>query len=466
MQLYLIAPFHSCFSLKASNYLEDEGYRAFWNAITAPLKKSFPDLALLHTTKSGCLRYEVIEQDSQLLKEEAVKFFECESLKNTIDEALAAADTACLHEQLHGKIRYLTDSATITLLDNTIGMFEIQFEFEDDIAQEHPMFARNLQHWTNSVVRQILSHAYPSMVQPFIDKVISLDKKSLYIEKPGKHYGFPSVYPGESTKRFSRKTAIGEPLWVNRTIIQGPGSEIPACFFNEWIFTNDDKSEVIRLLRQGNNDEKKGVYLAWGNNYIYAGHDQQVVKDAKRILLLTQYFYVMFDSMSLNLSHVIGSARNIRRYSDSTVYNEILKELVDTVSLIEIKYIDTLQNIQGNREVFFRDLTEKWAFHEIMQNIDKKAQVCKNKIHEQYQKSFKKSQMMAELLLLFLGGISLLEFTNSIVTYWLTGGVDDGVFGLYNLGKVFPPNALLWGALFLLSLFFFVYIKLYLSRKE
>ncbi len=468
MHLYLIAPFHTCFGLKTSNFADDLQYKNFWNEAAQKLSVEDKEtLMLLHASKQEQLRYKVIDQDSHLLKEDIVKFSQSAYMKRIIDDAILQADKQYLNHEQAGLIEYTADSACFTLLDNTVGMFEIQLKLSDKLPFSEQGFAGIIQHWTNNLCQLVVTSFFEKKIYPFIQKIIALDHKKLFIETEGAHYGFPNIKTKKSTANsFGRNTPVGDPLWVSRTVIQSPGEEIHVDFFNEWIFSKEDKKCIMERLRLFREDEKNSIYLGWGNNFFYACINNQAVNDAKRILLLTQYFYVILDTLSLNLSFIIGASKNIKKTSKCREYNATMNELVNTFSAIEIRFTDALQNLQGNREVFFRDLMEKWAFHELLGSIEKKADFCKRSINEQFQKSFKKGQMMAELLLLFLGGISLLEFTNTLIVYWFNIGIDDGIPGLYHLGKIFPPNALLWGAVFLLASFFFVYIRIYMRKSQ
>jgi len=184
-------------------------------------------------------------------------------------------------------------------------------------------------------------------------------------------------------------------------------------------------------------------------------------------LILAQYYYTVLDNIGLNLSFIVSASKKTPKARDNKAYNTLLKELVTTANIIEIGYIDTLQNLQGNRKIFFKDLAEKWGFDHLISNINKKKEVCENLINQLYQQSFKKGQIMAELLLFFLGGISLLEFANTLVSYWSNNiGINDHIPGIYDIGKYFPPDIILWGAFFLLSVFFFIYFKFYINRKS
>lgn len=468
MHLYLIAPFHTCFGLKTSNFADDPEYKNFWDKAARKLSDSDKEtVMLLHASKQEHLRYKVIDQDSHLLKEEVVRFTESALMNSIIGEAIQQADKQYLTRKQAGLIAYEADSAHFTLLDNTVGMFEIQLRLSDKLPVSQPGFAGVIQHWTNELCRLVVTSCYKKIIYPFIQKLIAFDKKKLFIEAEGAHFGFPNIKTKKTkANAFGRETSVGDPLWVSRTIIQPPDEDIRVDFFNEWIFTQEEKKCIIERLKLYREDEKNSIYLGWGNNFFYACPNSNSVKDAKRILLLTQYFYVILDTLSLNLSFIIGASKNLKKVSQCREYNNTMKELVNTFSAIEIRFVDALQNLQGNREVFFRDLMGKWAFQELLDSIEKKADFCKRSINEQFQKSFKKGQMMAELLLLFLGGISLLEFTNTLIVYWFSIGVDDGIPGLYHLGKIFPPNALLWGAVFLLATFFFVYMRIYMKKSQ
>ncbi len=468
MHLYLIAPFHTCFGLKTSNFADDPQYKYFWNEASQKLSKEDEEtVMLLHASKQEQLRYKVIDQDSHLLKEDVVRFTQSASMKKIIDEAIGQANKQYLSHEQDGLIDYTADSARFTLLDNTIGMFEIQLKLSDKLPFSQPGFAGIIQHWTNHLCQLVVTSYYQKKIYPFIQKIMSLDHKKLFIESEGTHYGFPNIKTKKTKETsFGRETPVGEPLWVNRTVIQSPGEDIRVVFFNEWIFSKEDKKCIIERLKLFREDEKNSIYLGWGNNFFYAYTNSNAVKDAKRILLLTQYFYVILDTLSLNLSFIIGASKNIKKASKCRDYNATMNELINTFSAIEIRFVDALQNLQGNREIFFRNLIEKWAFHELLSSIEKKADFGKRSINEQFQKSFKKGQMMAELLLLFLGGVSLLEFTNTLIVYWSVIDIDDGIPGLYHLGKIFPPNALLWGAVFMLATFFFIYMRIYMRKNQ
>jgi len=468
MYLYLIVPFYSEFSLKSGIFVEDNSYIEFCNSLTNSLtEEEAAYITLLHTNRADGMRYKVIKKDANLLKEEVIKFNSNQYLQDIIDNVIAESGNKHFANAEKQSITYHPNSSIFTLFDNTIGVYEITLQISDEFMSLDVEMTDKLQLFTNDLCQNIISKYYRNIILPFIKKISKLDIKNNFLEKIN-HYGFPNIQENNLKESdFQRRTPVGKALWVNRTAIVDVEQNIDVNFFNDWIFSEEDKAKIIEKLKQSNSDEKNGVYLGWGNNYIYADINNQVVKDAQKTLILSQYYYAILDSLGQNLSCIIGTTKNINSFNKNKKYRALLNELVNTANLIEINHIDTLQNLQGNRESFFRDIIKKWAFDDLFLNIERKKNISQNKIQEQYQISFKKGQTMAELLLFFLGGISLLEFANTLISYWsANSGLKDNIPGLYDIGNLLPPDAILWGAFFLLSIFFIVYYKFYISRKD
>jgi hypothetical protein len=467
MYLYLIVPFRTHFSLKSSSYVSlGDAYKNFWKNFATKLDaKEQKKISLLHQPKEKNMRFKVIHEDSNLLREEILKINEDEKIKTLINEVVYEQNKMYFPNNQNEKIKFVEGTSNFTLFDNTIGIFEITLEIPSAFFHKLDSFLENIQHWGNDVCNKIVQTTYNDTILPLIKKIVNFDKNRKFIANTENHYGFPDI--SKKKNLLIHKAQTGQPLWVNRTLIQNHDSKINPDLINKWIFTHSSITDIINTLEQYNDDEKNSAYLGWGNNFIYNEINSNVVKDAKKALLLSQYYYGVLDSLNINLSYIIGQSNYISKFKESKNYNSLLKELVNIVSIIRVGYIDTLQNFQGDREFFFRQVIESWSIPELFENIEQKSNVCKEKISEIYKHSMKKSQFIVELLLFFLGGISLLEFVNTLITFWSNkAGTKDDIPGLYDLGAQFSPDGLLWSGMILLIVFFILYSNYFIKGSK
>jgi len=400
------------------------------------------------------------------LKDAVIKISEDKEIRSIIDDAIKQTVDEHFIKKRINPPSYVPNSSVFTLFDNTVGTFEIEIEFLDNI-QEDIDIIDSIECWSGEICNIIVSNFYKETILPLIKKIVKMDSSKRSLEKIGSYYGFPNVSERRGRLKCDfRKTEVGMPLWVNRSIITENSENIRKEFFYKWILSEENKEDVYESIC-GNVKEDRCVYLGWGNNFIHSKNKNGVEEDVKKSLILAQYYYTILDNLGLNLTYIISAAKKLKRSKDHKAYNVLFKELVATVNIIEIRFIDTRQRLQGNRRYFFKDLVNKWDFDELIISLNKKKVVCEKLVTDLYHQSFKKGQIMAELLLFFLAGISLLEFANTLVSYWSdNAGMNDHIPGIYDIGKLVPPDLLLWGAFFILSLFFILYFKLYINRKS
>lgn len=474
--LYFKAPFRTHFSLKEGNVLASGSeYQQYWKKLEkADLGKSIGNNAYkieyLHNIDTETsLQFESVGEDSktsfitspQVIVIEPGKWFN-EIFKQFYNEL-----NHSLPDAYQNVISYKKDSCKIILFKNTIANLELILTINLSNKDISEQFISIIEKWTNSLASKITDHIYNDFIYQFIQKIYHFNEKNKFISSPNQHYGFPDINKKpENQLLFKRKVKCAFPLWVSRTLVVGKIDDDFSNLVKRWIITTRSKDEIIDQLRNKKHDEKNMVYLGWMHSLSTAGLDSRIFQDVKQALSFTQYFYAVLDSISLNLSQIIGISHKRKSINETKRYKELLEEMVFIANLNKTEFADVSQSMQRNRAFFLKDLVQKWTVDELFDNVDKKIELCKENINKIYQKAFNRSQRVAELLLFFISGFAILEFLKGLSEFfWSPDSLEEDVWGLYNLGKLFDPNTMLWFGISIFLMLFIIYTTIINKQK-
>lgn len=466
--LYFKAPFRTHFSLQIGNVLSaGKKYHQFWGKVkngnfgktlsNNPYKIEYID----HIEDDNSLQFESVSSDANALDVVSPQVMEI-TPDNWITEkiiALAVEHNNLLPDSMKNKLSYEPGSCVVTIFKNTIANMDMLFkinltnkEISDDLIDA-------MEKWTNQIAKSIIAFLYDDFISPLIKNIHQLSAKEQFISPINNHYGFPDINNKAQNQLLSNKAKYAVPLWVSRMLVIDNIDEHFDDLIRRWIITTYSKDEVIENLKHGNTDEKNSIYIGWMHSvYVMRKDENDVWDDARQAISLIQYYYAVLDSISANLSQIIGVSHKKKTVKQMQIYKSLLEEMVFITNLNKTEFADVKQSLQRNKAFFFNDLMNKWTVNNLFDNVDKKIELCKENIDKIYQKAFNRSQKVAELLLFFISGFAILEFLKGISEFfWSPENYKDKAWGLYALGRTFDPNTMLWFGISVFLVLFIVY---------
>ncbi|MCB2196097.1 MAG: hypothetical protein KQH79_09555 [Bacteroidetes bacterium] len=474
--IFFKAPFRTHFSLQEGNVLASgRDYHQFWNKVEQfnlgkSISKNSYELDYLHNINiDNSILFESVASDANVLNVFSPQVIQIkpgewftDKLKSWLNDIVHI-----LPDDKKDVLEYDPHSCIITIFKNTVANVEVIFKLNLTNKEIDDNFIESVEKWTNQLATRMITFFYDDFILPFIKKLYKIGENHNYLSSLNNHYGFPDINNRpEKQILFKRKMNCAIPLWVSRTLLVGKIDDTFDDLVRRWIITTRSKDEVINQLKNSKFDEKNGIYLGWMHSLFTSTKNSKVFSDARQALSLTQYYYAVLDSINLNLSQIIGISHKKKSIKETQHYKRLLEEMVFIADLNKTEFTDVTQSMQRNRAFFLNDLVKKWTVNELFDNVDKKIELCKDNINKIYQKAFNRSQRVAELLLFFISGFAILEFLKGLSEFfWSPDNYNDEVWGLYNLGKIFDPNTMLWFGISVFLMLFIVYTTIINRQK-
>lgn len=466
MRLRLVVPFRCHFNMNNPRVWADEdGYCRFWNEIAQALPASGRNYPLirscdfLHTQPTPVgLRYQRLAECGSLRSPEILRVHPAAEVDQLVRGAAKKAEDVLTVDRLKGALVFVSETLLFRLYDHTLGLAEVALEFPEALWEgDGKQLTVDIQNWSNTFMNQFIPAYYRSALFPLVIDLWRLDSAGGYLETPGDYHGFPEVTLKERAERTSaapldyEPVAAGQPLWVNRSLhVDALNVPRRQAILKHWVASACDD---IGMARQ-----TEFVYLGWGHNVFNAPVDSVLARDAWEVLLLCQYFYTVLESANLGLTRFIGLSLGQLSHQETQKLDLVLQDVVASVNLLIVDFNDTQQNLQGHRQAFFKDLRHRWGVDTLVQNVEKKIGLVETQINRLYEKSVKTSQTLIGLILCAIGGIALVSLCLSLSQYARSavvpseqGPAGDGVWGLLDLAAVYPPDAVIWGGIFILT---------------
>jgi hypothetical protein len=484
MLLRLVAPFRCHFNVNNHQTLcHVQEYADFWERTGRPIRDqlaAYPavkDAVFLHARLGpATMRYQKIHENGSLIPPEVLQVVPSGDVGPLLADAVRRGEDALQDPKLRGAVAPLVETLLFHVYDNTIGLAEVSLDLDERWCEDpaEQRFAE-LQAWTNAFMNHLLPAYYRSSVYPMLLDLWRVDGREEFIETPGEYAGFPDVTLAAAPSRFFGTpapdfdpAAAGHPLWVNRTLcIKGAAPEVRDQVLRHWVPSAGGHAELEKLFAR-----PESVFLGWGHNIMDARPEGLLARDAWQALLLCQYFYTVLESTSLTLSRFVGMSLGRLSRRQMRQMSAVLQDIVSTVNLLIAQFNDTQQNLQGNRQLFLKDLKERWGIDAMVQSIEKKSAMVTQQIDHLYDRLTKVSQSVIETMLFAIGGIGLVEFCLNLAVYARTPlgdsktlPGDDAVPGLLDLGAAVPADAVLWAGLGLLAVAFGLFLAFQRQRR-
>lgn len=405
--------------------------------------------------------FQDIDQDGTRLVAEIFRIYMKD--EEMLQSSMAKAREALTHRELARFISLVPGSASISIYDNTVGVFDVSLDISDELSDtDFCLLLDEIQAWSNTYVSEVIERYYGQRLLPLFRSVWDLDPEGDFIQTPGSKTFFLDLKKNELNP-------TTETLWVNRTL-----------YIDEAL--NDSRYDALRDRWLMGDAETEGqvnketvtndIHLNWGNNFIGMDAPPQKQKDAIEALRLCQYFNTVLEKTNNELSRLIGMALARRKRKKARQIDLHLNEVVETVNLLLVQLRETHLNLQGNRQQFFSELVDKWGLETFRENIENKIAFCKEKIEQLHKEKVKRNQTMMELILFGIAGVALVEFIVSVSSYAkdiafnpLFDSVQDRIPGLIDVGKMLSPNEMIWLGIFLLFLFWLLYFIFQMRSK-
>jgi hypothetical protein len=478
MRVRLLAPFRYHFDLLHRTVLSDErAYCTFWERAGRAIHNRLGDYPHLESAlflhsryEEAALRYERIHQNGTSLSPEIFRLTPSAKFGPHLARAAAEAD-ALLPTDVRGFLTPLPQTLLFRGFDNTVAQAEILVEADArHLGAQAENACRLLQDWSNCLLREVVKRFYASTLFPLLLDLWQADPRGEFLEPPGQFKAFPDVTLTRPLKRGERgegaydPAVAGKPLWVNRSLYWSEGSGVPPLDKVAAHWLSPTACGEFRAARASSDE---AIYLGWGHNILCAPADSTLATDAWEALLLGQYYYSVLETTNLGLNRFIGLTLGEMSRKETARLNALMQDVVSSVNLVVTQFIDTQQNLQGNRQGFFKDLKHRWNMDALVHNIEKKIGMVSQQVSRIHEKWVKSSQFFIELILFAIGSIGLLEFTVALTQFSRTevsppdkGPAADGVPGLLDLAAALPPDGVLWGGisvLAVLALFFILF---------
>jgi len=463
---YFKAPFRTNFSVQTGNVLSaGNEYHHFWEIVSNEklgdvLSQNTYSIEFNHKKdNSNKIQFESVSTDANsvnMISPIVIQLKPNEWINKKIEEFQKEL-IYILPEEHHSDLKFEPNSCVISIFKNTIANIDMLFKIELNNKDLSKKFMNAIEEWSNQLAKKLIGFFYTDFLTPLFKKLYELSHHEKYISPLDNHYGFPDINQKEQ-QLLKQTIHCGLPLWVSRMLIIAEQDQYFDQTVSDWIITTKPKKDVIQNLKEHNKDEKNSIYLGWMHSIYVKNENDEIFSDACHAISLIQYYYAVVDSISMNLSQIIGISHKKKTVKEMQKYKDLLEEMIFITNLNKTEFGDIKQSLQRNKAFFFNDLMNKWTVNNLFENVDKKIELCKENIDKIYQKAFNKSQKVAELLLFFISGFAILEFLKGLSEFfWSADNYKENSWGLYALGRLFDPNTMLWFGISIFLLLFILY---------
>ncbi|MCF8227369.1 MAG: hypothetical protein K9G58_11090 [Bacteroidales bacterium] len=463
---YFKIPFRTSFSLNEGNILQQHAeYQELLKRINKKeIRKYTGDKDIPYSFshlkfKSEKLQFESVHADSSMNDAFSPCFLEIKAPTWFEDQIIEIFEKRFSKDELQN-LSFLRKSCKIELFRNTFATMECIFQIDKENHEISLEMIKKLEDFSNEYSGIIIKELHESIIEPLYKLFRSTEKHDRFFCIRGNHTGFPDIPAmGKNERIITRTVKTNEPLWVSRALIIGKYDDGFEDLFSHWIVAMESKEGILGKIKNNQGDEKNHVYLGWMHSIMLGELHEQVIQDAFFSLGLAQYYYTIFDSLNQNLSQIIGISNNRDFQKRSKPYKKLLEDMIYVTDQITVNYADILQGLQPNRTFFFEKLVEQWTIDNIMENVRKKINICKDNMKKIYQKRFNKSQRAAEILLFFISGFAILDFLSGLSEFiFKPESISRDVWGIYNLVKWAEPNTMMWFGLVIFLLVLSIYL--------
>lgn len=224
----------------------------------------------------------------------------------------------------------------------------------------------------------------------------------------------------------SELTDCDSVLWTGRCYItRVPESDVEA-------------SDTFSIIHEcpPNSYENNDAYFRSGN-CLFLSNDMSLSLDNRRILFLLQHYNALLYSYQQSMSDAYHQLQLLKALSSSKrrkALEKLIRRMVSikNLSYVRLEFSDSLRGLQGGRKPLAQELICAWEINEIEESLLDRATYINNAItsyENQLNRAINKS---IEIILMLIGGISLVDITNNFVSA-AQSVKHDTTWGIYDI---------------------------------
>lgn len=333
------------------------------------------------------------------------------------------------------------ESLFFSVYGNTIAILtmEIDLDIDPDMASGDKW--HGLDTWTTYFKMQVLDKIYLSKIKPTVQAVSDCAREHLpgFIIPPSEYAIYYDMLENEEISKI-RKSAMGQLLWVNRTLICPRGTDTTG-----WLVKRLDDKDALDM-------EMSDAYLFSGNSVImtHKGREVSNLESLWEGIYTAQYYYAVLDVISKNITRFVGQGFGKKDNNALRQLSRDMEHIINSVTIIQVKYKDIYTELQGFSRRVFKRLETEWDFASLFANVQNKINLCKSNVDRLNQYISQRNQLRVQLVLTIVAGMGILNMMISLSNYAhklleeQKLGAENEVFGILNIAASLTPNTLLW----------------------
>lgn len=210
------------------------------------------------------------------------------------------------------------------------------------------------------------------------------------------------------------------------------------CYITRVPETREEASRVFSIIHEsephtyGDNE----AFFRSGN-CLFLSNAIALSLDNRRVLFLLQHYnallYAYQQSMS-NAYHQLQALKSLSSGKRRKALEKLIQRMVSikTLEYIRLEFCDSLRGLQGSRKPLAQALISAWEINSVEKSLLERAAYINNAISSYENQLNRAINKSIEVILMLIGGISLVDITNNFVAA-SQSVKHDSTWGIYDI---------------------------------
>ena len=184
------------------------------------------------------------------------------------------------------------------------------------------------------------------------------------------------------------------------------------------------------------NYENNEAFFRSGN-CLFLNNDISLSLDNRRVLFLLQHYNAMLYAYQQSMSSAYHQLQSLKALSSSRrrkALEKLIQRMVSirTLEYIRLEFCDSLRGLQGSRKPLANALIDAWEINAVEDSLLDRAAYINNAISSYENQLNRAINKSIEVILMLIGGISLVDITNNFVAA-SQSVKHDSTWGIYDI---------------------------------
>ena len=210
------------------------------------------------------------------------------------------------------------------------------------------------------------------------------------------------------------------------------------CYITRVPESAEEAKQAFSIIHEcpPSNYENDEAFFRSGN-CLFLNNDISLSLDNRRVLFLLQHYNAMLYAYQQSMSNAYHQLQSLKALSSGRrrkALEKLIQRMVSirTLEYIRLEFCDSLRGLQGSRKPLANALIDAWEINAVEESLLDRAAYINNAItsyENQLNRAINKS---IEVILMLIGGISLVDITNNFVAA-SQSVKHDSTWGIYDI---------------------------------